>query len=231
LILARDASLPVASTFATVIVERILDLVALAAFGVAIVSLADVPVEIERVAKGAAAVAVLGFSGVYVVVVRRETLLPLLDRMWKRIPKLGPVILHIEHEVVDGMSAIADPATMLRTIVWSFYIWFVVGIGFAIGFKAVGLDIPFLGGGVTVATIVALAVSVPSAPGFVGQFEWGCKIALEQIYGVSGAAVYAIIVHTQQFLTTVAMGVVCLAREGLSLRDLSSMKGETSEAA
>lgn len=230
LILARDARLPPATTMATVVVERILDLVALAAFGLVIVTVAEVPPEIERVAQAAALAAVVGFVGVYVVVVRRETLLPLLDRLWQRIPKLGPLILRVEHEVVDGMSAIADPMTMLRTVALSFYIWFIVAISFALGFDAVGLDVPFFGGGVTVATIVALAVSVPSAPGFVGQFEWGCKVALEQIYDVeTGAAVYSIIVHTQQFLTTVALGVVFLAREGLSLRDLSSMKDNAGE--
>ena len=82
--------------------------------------------------------------------------------------------------------------------------------------------------GVTVATIVALAVSVPSAPAFVGQFEWGCKVALEQIHGVPGSAAvgYAIVVHTAQFLTQVALGVVFLVHEGLGIRDLTSLKSE-----
>jgi uncharacterized protein (TIRG00374 family) len=231
-LLARDTGLPVASTFATVIVERVLDLVALATFGLGIVMSADVPIEIYRGAQGAALVAVVGFVGIYVVVVWRKALLPLLDRVWARIPKLGPAILKVEHEVVDGMSAIADPLTMVRTVIWSFYIWFVVAISFAVAFKATGIDIPFIGGGVTVATIVALAVSVPSAPAFVGQFEWGCKIALEQIHGVPGGAAigYSILVHTTQFLTTVALGVIFLAREGLTLRELSTMKDEAGEA-
>jgi len=231
LLLARGAGLPPASTFATVIVERVLDLVALATFGVGIVLSADVPIEIYRGAQWAAGLAAVGFVGIYIVVVRRETLLPLLDRIWVRIPKLGPALLKVEHEVVDGMSAIADPVTMARTVAWSFYIWFTVAVSFALGFKATGMDVPFFGGGITVATIVALAVSVPSAPAFVGQFEWGCKVALEQIHGVSGSAAigYSILVHTTQFLTQVALGVIFLAREGLSIRDISGLKDEAGE--
>jgi hypothetical protein len=84
---------------------------------------------------------------------------------------------------------------------------------------------------VTVATIVALAVSVPSAPAFVGQFEWGCKLALEQVHGIAGgeAIGYSILVHTAQFFTTILVGVFFLAKEGLSIRDLTAMKDEAPE--
>lgn len=233
LLLARNAGLPTASTFASVVVERVLDLMALATFGVGIVLSADVPLEVYRGAQLAAAFAVIGFVGIYVVVLRRETLLPRLDHIWVRIPRLGPLILKVEHEFVEGMSAIADPLTLARTVAWSFYIWLLVAVSFALGFEATGMDVPFIGAGITVATIVALAVAFPSAPAFVGQFELGCKVALEQIHGVSGSAAigYSILVHTTQFLTQVVLGVIFLAREGLSIRDISSMKGETEEAA
>src|ERR1043165_2037116 len=84
LILARDEHLPAASTFATVIVERILDLVALAAFGIGIVLTADVPPEIRQGAAWGAVAAAIGFTAMYVLVLRRQTLLPLLDPIWSR---------------------------------------------------------------------------------------------------------------------------------------------------
>lgn len=224
-LVARSAGLPPASTFATVVVERVLDLLALAAFGLGIVMTADVPPIITTSARGAAILAVVTFGGAIAVVANRETVLPKLDLVWQRIPKLGPILLRVEHEFVDGMSPIADPATLLRCIAWSLWIWFVVAISFALGFRATGMDVPFIAGGITVATIVALAVAFPSAPAFVGQFEWGCKVALEQIHGISGSAAvgYSILVHTAQFATQVILGVVFLAREGLSLRDLAGL--------
>lgn len=225
-LVARSTGLPPASTLATVVVERVLDLLALAVFGVGIVLTSDVPPTVARLAQVAAGMAALTFFGAWIVVVRRDRVLPFLDRLWQRIPKVGPVILRLEHEFVDGMSAIADPVTLLRCIVWSIYIWLVIAISFSVAFLATGIDVPFLGGGITVATIVALAVSVPSAPAFVGQFEWGCKLALEQIHGVPGGAAvgYSLLVHATQFFTQVVLGVVFLAREGLSLRDLSQME-------
>jgi len=227
-LVARSAGLAQASTFATVVVERVLDLLALAVFGLGIVMAADVPPMVTKSAQAAAAIAAVAFLGLLLVVVRRESVLPTLDKVWQRIPKVGPVLLRLEHEFIDGMSPIAHPATLLRTIAWSLWIWFVVAVSFALGFLAVGIDIPFIGGGITVATIVALAVAFPSAPAFVGQFEWGCKLALEQIFGVKGSVAigYSILVHTTQFLIQVALGVVFLAREGLSIRELASMKDQ-----
>jgi len=224
-LVARSANLPQASTFATVVVERVLDLLALATFGVGIVLMADVPPIIAHSARAAAVIAAVTFGGAIAVVANREAVLPKLDLLWQRIPRLGPFLLRVEHEFVDGMSPIAHLGTLVRCIAWSLWIWFIIAISFALGFRATGMDVPFFGGGITVATIVALAVAFPSAPAFVGQFEWGCKVALEQIHGVSGAVAvgYSILVHAAQFATQVILGVVFLAREGLSLRDLADM--------
>ena len=180
-----------------------------------------------------AGIAGFAFFALYVAVARRETVLPILDKIWRRIPKIGPVLLRLEHEFVDGMSSIADPPTLIRAVVWSLYIWLIVAVSFALGFMATGMDVPLIHGGITVATIVALAVALPSAPAFVGQFEYGCKLALEQIHGVPGstAIAYSILVHTAQFFIQVVLGVIFLAREGLSFRDLSRLKDEAGEVA
>jgi len=224
-LVARNADLSLATTFATVIVERVLDLFALAVFAVGIVLIADVPPFVAQGARFVAAVTAVVFGAAYFVTVQRRRVLPVLDLLWARVPVVGPVVLRLEHEFVDGMSAITDPAIMLRTIAWSLYIWFVIAVGFAVGFRALGLDVPFIGAGITVTTVVALAVSVPSAPAFVGQFEWGCKVALEEVYGVSGSAAvtYSLLMHTAQFATQVLLGIVFLVREGLSLGDLSRL--------
>lgn len=230
-LVARNCGVSMATTFATVIVERVLDLMALAVFGVGIVMTAEVPPVVAQLAKVAAALTVCAFGAGWFVTVHRRRVLPVLDLLWARLPVAGPIVLRLEHELVDGMAAFTDPAILLRTVLWSLYIWFVIALGFGVGFHSLGLQIPFVGAGITVATVVALAVSVPSAPAFVGQFEWGCKVALEQVYGVSGslAVSYSILMHTAQFITQILLGVVFLVREGMSLGDLSRLDEKVQE--
>lgn len=230
-LVARSTGLSLTTTFATVVVERVLDLMALAVFGIGIVMVAEVPPIVARLAKIAAVLTATAFVGAYFVTVQRRRVLPVLDLLWAKVPVVGPFVLRLEHEFVDGMAAIADPATLFRTVVWSLYIWLVIALGFALGFRALGLDVPFLGAGITVTTVVALAVSVPSAPAFVGQFEWGCKVALEQIHGVAGSAAvsYSLLMHAAQFVTQILIGAVFLVREGLSLGDISRLDAKVQE--
>ena len=181
------------------------------------------PPEVVRGAWAIAGLAIGMTAFAIGVAANKDRMLPLLDRIWRRLPTvIGEPILRLEHEFVAGMAPIAHPATLLRTVVWSFYIWLLIAISFSLGFLATGIEVPFLRGGVVVATIVAVAVSVPSAPAFVGLFEYGCKLALEGVFAVSGAQAvgYALVVHATQFATQVVLGLVYLVREGMSLSDL-----------
>lgn len=228
-LVSRHTEISLSTVLATVVVERVLDLVALFAFALMVIAWADVPDLVRQLTWVAGGVAAVGMVGAWIVVIQRERLVPQLDRIWRRLPeKIGGFILRLEHEFLDGMSSVADGWLMAKAIAWSFYVWAVIAFSFALGFLALGIDVPFFSGGVTTATLVALAVSIPSAPAFVGQFEWGCKLALEQIYHVDGARAvgYAVLVHVTQFLTQVLLGLVYLVREGLSFKDLGSMESD-----
>ena len=231
-IASRRAGISLSVALATTVLERIFDLLVLFFFGLWVVSVADVPEVVRRFTWIAGGVAILLIVGVGVLQAKRDVLLPIVDRVWDVFPEsiAGRVRL-LEHEFLDGVTTVANPRVLGPVVAWSFYIWFIIAVSFAFGFLATAIEIPFLGGGVTVTTIVALAVSLPGAPGFVGQFEWGCKVALEQIYGIAGAraVAFSIVTHITQFLTQVIIGLVYLVREGLSLGELGRLDRKASE--
>ncbi len=232
-IASRRAGISLSVALATTVLERIFDLLVLFFFGLWVVVVADVPDIVRNFTAIAGAVAVVLIVGVAIVQAKRATLLPVIDRVWDLFPEsVARRIRLLEHEFLDGVTTVANPKVLLPVVAWSFYIWFVIAVSFAFGFWATSISIPFLGGGVTVTTIVALAVSLPGAPGFVGQFEWGCKVALEQIYGVPGAraVAFSIVTHITQFLTQVVIGLVYLVREGLSLGQLGHLDRDASES-
>jgi hypothetical protein len=228
-LVSRHTHVTLSTALATVILERILDLFVLFAFGLWVVSAADVPETVTRLTWVAGIAVGALFTGIVIVHFQRGRLLPIVDRIWLLLPShIGHMITKIEHEFLDAMAVAANAKVLLKTVLWSFYVWVIIAVTFALGFPALGIAVPIAGGGVTVTTLVALAVSVPGAPGFVGQFEWGCKIALEQIYGVAGATAlaYSFVTHFVQWLTQVLLGVVYLIREGLSLRELERLQAE-----
>ncbi len=225
-LVSRHTGIPLSAALATVLVERVLDLGTLFTFALWLVLSSPVPETVRQLTWAAGVAAVVLAVGISVVAANRRRYQPLLDRLWSALPgALGPQVKHLADEFFDALSGISDPWVMAQAVAWSFYVWFLIAIGFALGFPATSLDVPFISGGVTVATLVALAVSIPSAPAFVGQFEWGCKLALSEILGVDGAkaAGYAILVHSAQFITQVALGLVFVVREGLSFSELGAM--------
>jgi hypothetical protein len=226
-LVARHSGIPLSATVATVVLERILDLVALFFFGLWVVSATQVPTLVVRLTWIAGASVFVLFLAILTVHFRRAVLLPVVDRVWLALPgRIGQRIVRVEHEFLDALAVAAEGSVLLKALAWSIYLWLVIALNFSLGFLALGLDVPFLGAGVTVTTLVALAVSVPGAPGFVGQFEWGCKVALGEVYGVEGAlaVAYSLVTHAAQWATQVAVGLVCLVRQGLSLSELERLQ-------
>ena len=226
---SRGTGVPLSTALATAVVERVLDLLALVAMGLWVLANAEVPDVVRQLTQLAAVLMVIAVAGILVVHGQRDRVLPVLDKLWIRLPgSIGETLMRLEHEFLDGMAVIADPVVFVKATAWSLYIWLLIALGFALGLPAVGIDIDLLAGGITTATIVALVVSVPGAPGFVGQFEYGCKLALVQIFHVPGALAvgFALVTHAAQFATQVLVGLVYLMREGLSLGELGRIGEE-----
>ncbi len=226
-LVSRRTELGFSTALATVLLERILDLFVLFLFASWVVMTEEVP-EIVRGLTTAAGLVVLA-AAVVVAVLHgaRERLVPLLDRLWDKLPgRLGRRIAAMEHEFLDGIAMVSSPKALALSLAWSLWLWFTIALCFSFGLNASGLAVPFLPGGVTLVTIVAFAVSIPSAPAFVGQFQWGCKIALEHVYAVEGtkALSYSIVTHLTQAATQIGLGLVYLLREGLSFSDLRSVE-------
>ena len=68
---------------------------------------------------------------------------------------------------------------------------------------------------------VALAIALPSAPGFVGVFQIGCVAACSLFsYPLAAAQVYSLIVHALTYVLFVVIGFWLIAVHDLSLSEL-----------
>ena len=231
-LVSRRTEIPFSTALATVVLERMLDLFVLFLFASWVVMTEEVPDIVRNLTVVAGSVALVGVISLTVLYTTRQRLVPVLDRLWAKLPgRLGERIASVEHEFLNGIAALASPSALARTLLWSLWLWLVIALCFSFGLTASGISVPFLPGGVTLVTIVALAVSIPSAPAFIGQFQWGCKVALVNIYAVEGARAlsYSIVTHLTQAGTQIGLGLVYLLREGLSFSDLRRLEAQVSQ--
>jgi uncharacterized protein (TIRG00374 family) len=221
-LLARRTKLPASSVLGSVLLERLLDMVTILGFLGTVVMLVPVSETIRR-----SGVAFLAFAvAVVTLVLALQRRHPLALRLMSGTFALLPATLRARadeamHGFIDGLQGLGG--ALLRIALYSLFLWLTIASVFALGFIACGLPIPLVSGGLTLVTVVAGAVSAPSAPGFIGTFQAGCIVALA-LFGVdrADAIPYSFVVWATQWLAQIVLGVVFLLRENVSFRDIQS---------
>ena len=127
-LVARERRPAPPRTFATVVVERVLDLLALAMFGLGIVlarATCRPTITCGRPRSRPALCLCHCSSALWVVVRTARSVLPILDQLWQRIPDGRPgAAARSSTSSSTGWRRSPNPPLLVRAVAWSFYIWF-----------------------------------------------------------------------------------------------------------
>jgi len=235
-VLARETGrIQFTAALASLVVDRVFDAVVILLILLVVVLLPAFPegavigtMPVDRVLLLGAGVA---FTALLVLVIF-ASYPDKLVRLWEgilgqRAPKLMARGRDILLAFGRGLSVLKDPRRSLIVFMVAVAGWLVGGASFFIAFRAVGIDAPF-SAALFLQSLLALAVAIPSAPGFFGLFEAAAKIALG-VYLVDEtlAVSYALGYHLLSFVPITVIGFWYLARMGLHLKDMSDGKRET----
>ncbi|HEY0671882.1 MAG TPA: lysylphosphatidylglycerol synthase transmembrane domain-containing protein [Longimicrobiales bacterium] len=124
---------------------------------------------------------------------------------------------------LSGLSILRSPRLLAWATVQSAALWLFNAVGFYIGFRAFNIDVSFAGA-LLLQSVIALAVSVPSGPGFFGLFEAGALLVLNQLYHIETERVlaFALGFHLGGFVPVTLMGLFYAWRLGISLREVGA---------
>lgn len=231
-LLAKQEKLSVSATFATIIVERALDLTAvLLLFAVALPFLGvDVGPE-TRWAGGVAAVAALvGLGVLFACAGHPERLGLLVDRLTGWLPtRIASAIGEFARRFAEGLGVMRDPAGLVKTLGWSILLWVSICLGIWLVTRAFGLTMPFAGAFLVVMYLV-VGVAAPT-PGGAGGFHVMYKLAVTQYFGAGAdaAAAAAIVLHLVSFVPVAILGFVFMWQDGLTLGGLKRMNTRETE--
>ena len=232
-VLARQERLPAASSFSSVMLERIFDGVTVVLFLNVVLFLRpteDAWINYVRALSGAVFVGAILVCGL--IAWSERTVLALVRRLLFFAPE--GVRLRVEGLVARlsaGLHILRSPSQTAIVIFLSLAIWTIETSVYVLAGFAFGFDIGFLGM-VLVMAVLTLGLSVPSAPGFVGVFE-GLIITAVGLYGVTGdqAFAFAVAVHLIHFVPGTLLGLLFAWRSGLRLTELRSAgQGEVAHA-
>ena len=231
LVIARAGEVGAPAALASVAVERVCDILMLAVLAVVTVGL--VPGDNMLRAQLPALAGAVGLLFILIVLAVRfnEPVQNLVDKISGYLPSVvGEALREASRGGLRVLSGLSQPRSFFLVMGISGGVWFVAAAGFVFGALALDIHAPYFALGVATAVIVAVAVSVPSAPGFIGVFWAGSEIALG-LFGIdrSLAFSFGVLNWLVQMVVICCMGSWSLGVLKISLSDLWRQKPNRSE--
>ena len=212
------------TSLATLIVERVLDSLAIVLILALLIPFIAVPGVLQWAAGALFAIDLLGIAVLVGMAAGPARSQRIVERLTRRWPRLEARVLGILATFVRGLQGIRTPAHSLPLLVWTVIVWTIPALAAWTALQALDLDLPFLAGW-TVLGFVGLGVAIPSAPGYVGVFHAAAALAVG-IFGVSQPAAvgFALVFHAAQYVPITLAGWLYLLREHLSLGEATGAR-------
>ena len=226
-LLARREGLPATAAFATIILERLLDLVAvLALFAVFVLTLepetliTSEPSYLARVKLGGligGAAGAVALAVAFAAAGHPERLGRWALRVERVLPeKLARAVARFVETFTQGLAVMRQPRRLLVSLALSIPLWLLIAAGVWLTSRAFHITFPFMGSFLMI-TILVVGVAMPT-PGAIGGFHTAYQIGVQTFFGAPDdrAIGAALVLHAVTFLPVTALGIVFMAREGLT---------------
>ena len=237
-LLARKEGLSATATFATVIVERVLDTLTVVLLFASYLLFfdpgraADAETTFRQIKLGgamAAAACVVLLAGIVFLAGNPKALERLTLGLSKVVPeRFADRSERLVHTFAEGLGIVRSPGRLAAAIALSLPLWLSIAGGIWLVTRAFHIEMPFTGSFVIVALLV-VGVAVPT-PGAVGGFHYFYRLGATAFFDASNdrAVGAALVLHAVSFVPVAIVGLILLAQEGLSLSRLGSLSGTSS---
>jgi uncharacterized protein (TIRG00374 family) len=235
-LLARREGLSATAAFATILVERILDLVAVLLLMAAFLLFFDPGLEardsgfFSAIRFGGlvmAPIAVVALLVMFSMAGHPERLHEWLLKAERVLPaRLASMIANFAKTFAEGFAVVRRPERLVAAIAWSLVLWVTIAAGLwavSIGF---GIVMPFTGAWLMLAPLV-VGVAVPT-PGGVGGFHEAYRLSATAFFGADNdtAVGAAIVLHAISVVPVTIAGLLFMVQDGLKLGGMA--RGEIS---
>jgi len=216
-----EVSMPQA--FSSIVIERILDLLAISVLVLFSLALAPVPATLQTAGGVAGFFVVVGFIALVILAKQRPRVGRWLDLLSERFP----VLLRLNAKVLadgflKGLEPITQPRALISGVGWTAISWaFSLAGGYVLMF-AIFEDASLATTMLYIAS-AAFAIAVPAVPGNIGTYEASILLALTAMgYQDSSAMLaFAVLVHAVNVLVHASTGIIGFIQQGISLGQLT----------
>ena len=216
---AQEEETSTTGVLASIVVERVFDLLGLVFFVVLLTLTMEIPETIQTslvIVEVVAVSALVGLIAMSFLDNRTTWIRGLLSRILPEV--FVDRGMSLIETFVGGLKSVRRRRVVAGVVLLSVIAWLLVFCDAYFYTKAFGFELPFLAA-IFLVTVVNLGTMIPSSPGGVGVAHYLVRLALG-VWGVAAAPAlgFAVVRHGINYLLTTGIGMFCLWYRSLSLR-------------
>lgn len=223
--LGSKAGISRTASFATIVVERVFDGFSLLVLLWITLLISPFPNWVKTAGNLTLVINLAVLLVLILLEVRTEPTLKFLNKLFGFLPKkISSKFSEVLFKFTTGLKVFRDLPSMIWILIFSVFVWGVVGISNYFIFLAFDLHPPVQASFILL-VMVSLAVSIPSSPGYVGTFHFFCIAALS-LYdiGKNTALPFSVVLHASQYIPITLIGLIYLKTEHLTLKVIQKEK-------
>jgi len=231
-LIGKNEDVSKVASFATIVVERVLDIMTLLLILLFVLSFFKMPVESVRVEKalqligyvsGAICFAALG--ALMLLKYKTNPTIRVIKLFFAFLPQRWSERITGALEAFSfGLQAVKKGRHLIGLFSFSLLLWSVFAFSNYIVLSSFDLDFP-VSAAFYFLIFQVLGVMIPASPGFIGTYH-GAVVAGFAVFRVSTEMAFsvAVMMHAVFFIPFISLGLICLWKENLSFRNLRHAK-------
>lgn len=219
--LGRRESVSKISTFATIVIERMLDFFSLLVMFFFLILCNPFPSWVKRAGWLALAGNLILLIFILLLLTYSKVVLKIIESLAMLMPDwLSQRFKNMYLSFFEGLKILGRKKDLFLILGLSFLIWLPIILTNYLLFLSFNLGIPFIAAPVLL-IITAFGVALPSSPGFIGTFEFFSILALSLFQVKKEDALgLSIVLHVSHFIPVTSIGLIYFFKEYSSFREI-----------
>ena len=237
-LVGRRHSVPAATVLSTVVLERVFDVMAIVSlFAVSLPFADELPPEYSKVVMylATAAAAFVVFASVFLLWTEASN--RLFSVAMRFVPFVGEGmkgrLVSMMESAGEGLNALRSVHTILALVLNSLVQWILNGLIAYLALRAFHIPVA-PADGLILTAVLAVAVMIPSTPGYFGLIQGAFKMSILALgidAGESRVFAASMYYHMSMYVPVTLTGMFFLSNEGLRLRDLGRVAKDSKQPA
>lgn len=225
-VIGRSANISKSAGFATIVVERLVDIIGLLLFMLIAVLGVNFPERYHTIILIVGLGSILMLLFFFFLTFYEQYTFRILERGFHFLPHLlAEKLTGITQSFVQGLRSLKQAHNYGRIFFHTIMIWTVYALSAYFLIKTFHFDqlynMHFIAG-IVIFLIGTIGVMIPSSPGYIGTFHYAIIQAVA-LYGVpaESALGFAIVMHLSNYIPVTLLGLFFFLREGFRFQDIS----------